>query len=93
MMSSGPNPLSLRRCLPGWAHAACARTLSDAAATPIATSDDLSESRSLRLLTGLSLPPGSFGGIHNRTRPSSQSQTTTLQTEQHPLKIDLPAKV
>jgi hypothetical protein len=47
----------------------------------------------LRLLTGLSLPPGSFGGIHNPTRPSSQSQTTTLQTEQHPLKIDLPAKV
>jgi hypothetical protein len=93
MMSFGPNPLSLQRCLPSRAQSTCARTVSDAAATPIETSDGLSESPSLRLLTGLSLRPDPFSGIHNHTRPTPQPQTTSRQTDQHPLKIDLPAKV
>ena len=93
MMSSGPNPLSLRRCLPGRAHSTCAHALSGTAVVLLATPDHLSESRFSLLPTGLPLPAHPLGGIDHPTLVFPQPQTTTLETEQYPLKIDLRAKV
>jgi hypothetical protein len=93
MSPSGPNPLSLRHCLPGRTYPTCAHTLSAAAATPIDTPNYPSESRPLRLLTALCLSPGLLASIHNATLLFPQPPTTTLETQQYPLKIELTAKV
>ena len=71
----------------------CAHALSGTAALPIGTPDHLSEARFLRLPSGLPLPAHLLGGIDNLTFVLPQPLTTTLETEQYPLTIDLPAKV
>jgi hypothetical protein len=55
--------------------------------------DRLPESRLRRQPNGLLLPARPFGGILNPTFASHQPHTTTLKTEQYPLKIDSRAKV
>ena len=93
MIPPGPNPHAPRRCLPGRAYSTCALALSGTAVLPIATPDNLSESRFSLPPTELPLPTLPLGGIDHLTFVFPPPQTTTLATEQYPLKIDLRAKV
>jgi hypothetical protein len=93
MMSSGPNPRALQRCLLGSAYSTCAYTPCEAAAIPTCPINHLPESRILRLPTSFRLPAHPLSNTETPTHHVPEPQTTILKTEQNPLKIDLPAKV
>ena len=93
MMPSGPNPPALRRCLPVSAYSMCAHTPSDAAVVPIRLANCPSPSLLSRLPAPLRLPIPPLGRIDHPTILYPELQTTTLQTEQNPLKIGVRAKV
>jgi hypothetical protein len=93
MMSSALNPRALRRCLPVSAYSMCAHTPSDTAVVLIRLAHCPSPSLLSRLPAPLRLPIRPLGGIHNSTILYPQLQTTTLETEQNPLKIGVRAKV
>jgi hypothetical protein len=93
MISSGPNPRALRRCLPGSVYPTCVYALSHAPAVVAPLANRLSESRCLRLPTTPSLQIHPFARTKAPTHRFPQPHITALQTEQNPLKIDLPAKV
>src|ERR1035438_9472023 len=111
MMSSGPNPPALRRCLPVSAYSMCAHTPSDATVVPIRLANCPSPSLLSRLPAPLRLPISPspplppplppppplpippLGRIDHPTILYPELQTTTLETEQNPLKIGVRAKV
>jgi hypothetical protein len=93
MISPGPNPPSLRPCLPGRASYPCVHSPFDLAAAPICTPDYRSQSRFFHLPTTPPLPIHPFGNTEASTRSFPEPQITAFETEQYPLKIDLPAKV
>ena len=61
MMPPGPNPLALRRCLPGRAYSTCVHAPSGVVAPPISPPIWRSESLLLRLPTKLRLQAHPFG--------------------------------
>src|ERR1035438_408278 len=83
MISLGPNPLALRRCLPGRPYSTCAHAPSAAAALPISAPDFLSQSRFCPLPTAPRLPTHPLGGIHNPPLLLPKPHTTTLETKQY----------
>jgi hypothetical protein len=93
MISSAPNPFSLPHCLPGRACYPCALAPSDVVAIPIYGPNCRPQSLLLRPTTRLRLLPQLLATADKTTHLSPEPQTTTLETEQYPLKIDLPAKV
>ena len=93
MMPPGPNPFSLRRCLPGMAYSTCALAPSAAATLPIGLANYLSVSLLLPLPAQLRLPVHPLGNAAIPTHRFAEPQTTTTETEQNPLKIDPRAKV
>ena len=93
MMSSGPNPPALRRCLPVSPYSMCAHTPSDTAVVPIRLAHCPSPSPLSRLPAPLRLPIRPLGRIDHPTILYPELQTTTLETEQNPLKIGVRAKV
>jgi len=93
IIPSRPIPRSLRRCLFGRASHPCVHSPSHVPSAPNCTSDYLSESRFFRLPTTSSLPIHPLLSTKVPTHHFPQPYITALQTEQNPLKIDLPAKV
>jgi hypothetical protein len=93
MISPSPNSLALRRCLPGRAYSSCAHTPSDAAVVPIRLANCPSPSLLSRLPAPLRPPIRPLGRIDHPTILYPELQTTTLETEQNPLKIGVRARV
>ena len=93
MMLPGPNPFSLRRCLPDRAYSTCALAPSAAAALPIGLANYPSVLLLLPLPAQLRLPAHRLGNTAIPTHRFPEPQTTTTETQQNPLKIDPRAKV
>jgi hypothetical protein len=93
MIAPGSNPLALWRCLPGRAYSTCVHAPADAPAAPNCTADYLSEPRFFRPPTTSSPPFHPLASTKALTHNFLEPHLTALQTEQNPLKIDLPSKV
>src|ERR1035437_716206 len=93
MISPGLNPLPFQRCLPGRAYSTCAYAPSDAARTLIGLANYPSASLFSRLPATFRLPAPPHGSTGQPTHLSPAPQTTTLQTQQNPLKTGVRAKV
>jgi hypothetical protein len=93
MMSSGVNPFAAQRCPSGRAYSSCAPALSGATAAALGAPDYLSELRFSCLPNAFRLPAHPLGSFLHLALCSPEPQSTTLETEQNPLKTGTRAKV
>ena len=93
MIPSASNARSLWRCLCGRASSTCAHAISDVTAAPTPPANHLHESQVLPVPTKLHLPAQPFASTSIQPHRFPEPLTTTLETEQNPLKIDPRAKV
>jgi hypothetical protein len=93
MIPSRPNPLSLRCCLPGRTYSTCAQPPFGTASIPSSSPHSHSTSVRFRLLSNLCRQPHLLSLADDPALLLNSPQPTDLETQQYPLKSDLPPKV